>query len=134
MATSFIKDSKQARLLLGLAKREFQFLKAIAESEVFYNEFFGFHVQQTIEKLFKAWLAILNVAYPHTHDLKVLLDTLNEQQADTTKFTHLTIYTPYSVQIRYEGMEVEALPIDKNHAIQCLEELFQVVERKLEED
>lgn len=44
MATSFIKDSKQARLLLGLAKREFQFLKAIAESEVFYNEFFGFHV------------------------------------------------------------------------------------------
>lgn len=134
MATSFIKDSKQARLLFGLAKREFQFLKAIAESEVFYNEFFGFHVQQTIEKLFKAWLAILNVAYPHTHDLKVLLDTLNEQQADTTKFTHLTIYTPYSVRIRYEGMEVEDLPIDKTHAIQCLEELFQVVERKLEED
>ena len=134
MATSFIIDDKQARLLFGLAKREFLFLKATSESEMFYNELFGFHVQQIIEKLFKAWLAILNVAYPHTHDLKLLLNTLNEQQADVAKFTHLTIYTPCSVQIRYEGMEVEALPVDKNHAIQCLEELFQVVERKLEED
>ena len=76
MATSFIKDDKQARLLFGLAKREFLFLKATSESEMFYNELFGFHVQQIIEKLFKAWLAILNVAYPHTHDLKLLLNTV----------------------------------------------------------
>lgn len=134
MATSFINDGKQARLLIELAKREFRFLKSTAENEEFFDEFFGFHVQQIVEKLFKAWLAILNVAYPKTHDLKILLNMLNEQRADTSKFTHLTKFTPYAVTIRYGDIEIRDLPISKNHAIQSIEELLQVVEGKLEED
>jgi hypothetical protein len=40
------------------------------------DELIGFHAQQAVEKLLKAWLAHLGVDYPRTHSLGTLVEIL----------------------------------------------------------
>jgi len=74
-----MSNHKQAEVLLSAAYRDFRALKGMLDTETFADEVFGFHVQQAVEKALKAWLAILGVVYPFTHDLSVLLQQLEDQ-------------------------------------------------------
>jgi len=63
----------------------------------------SFHLQQTVEKLFKALLASKNIDYPKTHDLMLLLDL------SLPEFPHLHRYredligmASYAVDMRYD--------------------------------
>ena len=71
-----MRDLRQARAVLEMAHKDFKALKGMMCREVFDEEIFGFHVQQTIEKSLKAWLALLGKEYPLTHDISALLDLL----------------------------------------------------------
>lgn len=93
-----------------------------------------FMFNRSLRNCSRLWLTILNFEYPITNDLERLLNMLNEQQADVSKFTHLTIFTPYSARLKHDIVNTIELSFDKNHAIQSIEELLQIVERKLEED
>lgn len=59
---------EEACLLLAAANRDFRALRGMTDSSVFADEIFGFHAQQAAEKALKAWLAVLDVEYPRTHD------------------------------------------------------------------
>ena len=53
-----MSDVKQARVLIGAARRDFLALGGMRDEDVFADEIFGLHVQQAAEKLFKAWIAL----------------------------------------------------------------------------
>lgn len=64
--------------------------------ELFSDEIFGQHVQQSVEKLIKAWLVALNETYPRTHNLSALLRRLEKSGCDVTDYWDLTDFTPFS--------------------------------------
>ncbi|NIR50348.1 HEPN domain-containing protein [candidate division KSB1 bacterium] len=39
-------------------------------SKMFDDEIFGFHAQQAVEKVVKAWPNLLGIVYPRTHDFR----------------------------------------------------------------
>jgi len=62
----------------------------------------GFHLQQTVEKSLKAWLAFKSADYPKTHDLSLLLGLLEDRGESIDSFWSLLELNSFAVQFRYE--------------------------------
>ena len=108
-----MSDLKQALLLLAAAKRDSPALHGMSDPDVFADEMFGFHAQQTVEKLLKAWLASLGETYPLSHDLASLLDMLSARGLDVARFDELVDYTRYAVRLRYAPADPGTKPLDR---------------------
>lgn len=106
-----------ARSLLALARDDLKASrKMVQDVEDFSDAIFGFHIQQTIEKTFKAWLAALAVEYPKTHELHRLLMLLEENGAAIDQCHWVEEFNPFAVQFRYEyGLWDE--PLDRDQAV-----------------
>ncbi|SNT38331.1 HEPN domain-containing protein [Granulicella rosea] len=67
------------------------------------DQIYGFHAQQSCEKLMKALLTAHGVAYPFTHILAVLIKelTVHNELLPVTSFD-LKRLEPYAVQLRYD--------------------------------
>ena len=124
-----MSDVKCARVLMEAANRDIEALRGMADASVFADEIFGFHVQQGTEKLFKAWIALLGKTYPLTHNLAALLNLLADQGIDTMPFQELIGYTAYAVEFRYEGIDSDADPIDRESTLAHIETLQERVQR-----
>ena len=59
--------------MLRTAYRDLKALGGMLDAEVFADEIFGFHVQQMVEKCLKAWMCVLGITYPFTHQINRLL-------------------------------------------------------------
>jgi len=72
---------------------------------------FGFHAQQTVEKLFKALLSQLSIAFDYTHDISKLAKQLTEAgenlPAGAIAFTELT---RFAVVYRYDSIPDLEIP------------------------
>jgi HEPN domain-containing protein len=95
-------DREHATLLLRLARRDLNALIGMGKSDLFADEIFGFHAQQTVEKALKAWLSARGAVYPLTHELSRLLALLENTGVDVEPFWPLCRFTPFAVQARYE--------------------------------
>jgi len=115
----------EIELLLTMARKDLKALSGMTDADIFAEEIFGFHAQQAIEKALKAWLAWLDVEYPRTHDLSLLLSLLQAREADVAPFGELIEYTPYAVQLRYEAFDALAEPLDR---LETIRRVCQVVE------
>ena len=73
----YMKDIKHARLMLDMARKDFNALEGMNNVEIFDDEIFGFHAQQAVEKTIKAWLSLVGASYPKIHDLEELLHFWN---------------------------------------------------------
>ena len=124
-----MSDHKCARALLDVADQDIRALRALLGTDVG-DGVFGFHVQQAAEKSFKAWLALLGVRFPLTHDLGVLMGLLKET-VDATPFMPLRVYTPFGVQFRYQAVEWET-PIHRETVLEQAEALWRHVAEELE--
>ena len=87
----------------------------------FYDEVFGQHVQQAVEKFLKAWLCLLGEQYPFRHDLQELMGLLEEQGSLVEDFTALVQYTPYASELRYLDNKIE--PLKRSEAVRLVEKL-----------
>ena len=125
-----MSDLKCARLMLRSAEGDLRSLLILAAEGP--EEGFGFHVQQALEKAFKAWLALLGELYL-THDLEVLLDRLAAVGADIDPWREIGRYTPYAVQFRYTGVDPDTEAIDRDAAAASVRKLLSKVERELAE-
>lgn len=125
-----MSDPKQTHLLLAAAERDFNALCGMQDAAVFADEIFGFHVQQAVEKLFKAWLALLGETYPTTHNLARLSEMLNAHGAEVGHFAGLVEFTPYAVQFRYAPGQPSSIPLSRNEAVEGVQALFEVVRRQ----
>ena len=128
-----MSDLEHVRTLLEAADRDISALRGMRDTVVFADEIFGFHTQQAVEKLFKAWLALLGEIYPLTHDLDLLLDLLQAQDTSAARFRNLVEYTPFAVQFRYDAIEPDAIPTNRDEALQRLESLRQHVRQQVTE-
>ena len=64
----------------------------------------AFHAQQAAEKFLKAYLSLLQVEFPKTHDLDKLIELLPEKQKEPLeKIDELTWLSKYAVMVRYPG-------------------------------
>ena len=100
---------------------------------VFADEIFGFHAQQAVEKLLKAWLASLGETYPLSHDLASLLDMLSVRSLDVARFDELVDYTRYAVRLRYAAADPGAKPLDRSKTVGQVDVLLEEVRRRLAE-
>lgn len=65
-----------------------------------------FHCQQCVEKYLKAILVGINIRFPRTHDLAVLLELCLPCVASLEAIRDdLAALNPYSVQLRYPGFD-----------------------------
>lgn len=106
-------DREHARGLLEVADRDLRALKGMADAEVFADEIFGFHAQQAVEKALKAWIAALGGEYPYSHDISVLLTTLEELQQVVDDLWELVELNAFAVQLRYEMLTCPEERLDR---------------------
>ena len=119
-------DLEQARLLAALAARDLQTIRHMTDPACFADEIFGFHAQQAAEKAFKAWLCLRGLAYPLTHDLRLLFGQLEDASAqDVQPFENLVALSDYAVQYRYAFSAEE--PVDRAAMLQQVEALVNFV-------
>ena len=128
-----MSDLEQARELLAAAERDLSALRGMGDAQIFADEIFGFHVQQAVEKSFKAWLALLGETYPTTHNLARLLEALRTREPEAVRFEDLTAYTPYAVRLRYAGAEPRGKPLDRGAILPRVEALLEQVRRPIED-
>ena len=128
-----MSDLKQARLLLIAAQRDDSALHGMGDPAVFADEIFGFHAQQAIEKLLKAWLASLGETYPLSHDLASLLDMLSAHDSDIARFDELVDYTRYAVRLRYASADPGTKRLDRGETVGQVGVLLEEVRRRLAE-
>lgn len=99
-----MSDPKHARLMLEMASADIQALQHMTDAGKFAESVFGFHCQQAVEKLLKAWLSLEGIGYPRTHDLRTLMRLIDERLPDTlAPFLDLVDLTDFAVQFRYEA-------------------------------
>lgn len=122
-----------AREMLEIAAMDLKSLRHMLDPAKHMDEVFGFHAQQAIEKSLKAWLSQLDVDYPHIHHLGSLLKQLAEMGEDVSSFWHLTDYTIFGVQYRYELLGDREEPLDRHTVLDAVEKLHWHVERLISE-
>lgn len=129
-----MSDPKHARLMLGIAGSDRKALHHMVDADSFDDVIFGFHAQQAVEKAFKAWLSWRGVAYPRTHDLKVLYRLLEDQgEPGLEEFIGLVDLTDFAVQFRYD-LIAELEPLDRSTVISRVDALFAHVEQWLQRE
>lgn len=95
-------DLDHARQMLNIARRDLKALGGMLEPDIFAYEIFGFHAQQTAEKALKAWISTLGGSYGFTHDLGLLLKSLQDLGADCSTYSDLPDLTIFAVHFRYD--------------------------------
>jgi HEPN domain-containing protein len=126
---SSMNDLDHARSLLEMAMGDLNSLRGMTEStsagkDFFSDEVFGFHAQQSAEKCLKAWVAALGKSYPRTHDLMVLIDTLNAEGEDTSSLNSLVDLNPFAVQYRYESLDSDDEELDRTSVLNEVQSLY----------
>ena len=106
-------DRDHALLLLEMAGKDHKALANMQDAELFEEEIFGFHAQQVIEKVLKAWIASLGLTYPKSHDVSVLITILGDAGVDLSRFPDLEDYSIYAVQYRYEAYDATEENLDR---------------------
>jgi HEPN domain-containing protein len=125
---------EHARELLTLAQRDFRALQGMLDAETFADEIFGFHAQQAVEKTLKAWLSLIGVEYPRTHDLEELLELLEERAEPILEaFYDLVDLTDFAVQFRYRIFEDAEGRLNRGMMIRQVSDLVVHVETLIRE-
>ena len=126
------RELMHARELLDAAERGMSALRGMEDADVFADEIYGFHVQQAVEKSFKAWLALLGEKYPTTHDLARLLEPLKEREPEAAGFEDLAEFTRFAVRFRCMQVEPDNEPLDRGAILPRMEVLQERVRRLAE--
>ena len=92
-----MRDIDTALKLLQKANNDLTALIHMQDEESFSEEIFGFHLQQAVEKSLKAWLSVLGILYPKTHDLNLLVRMLEKSGQEISAYENFVEYNVYAV-------------------------------------
>jgi HEPN domain-containing protein len=103
-----VNAPRETIVMLDRAEDDLLAAQNMLDSETFTDRIFGFHAQQAVEKLFKAWLWYLDCSPPFTHNLASLLKLLIEAGAQCPdSFRRLCDLTDYAVIFRYSQDSID---------------------------
>ena len=106
-------------------------LDAVIESDKVSDEVVGFHCQQAAEKMLKALLSDLGVAFHKTHELGALMDALARSGAPLPgEFENLDMLTPFGAVYRYDDYDGTE-PLNRAETRKMLRSLRAWVEERL---
>ena len=124
-----MNDVDEARILMKMAQKDFKAMQGMKDAMLFDEEIFGFHAQQAVEKILKAWLTLLGIKYPRTHDLSLLFYLLEEKGTICTRYLDLVELNAFAVQFRYNAFDMEDERLDRPALIRHIEELKRKIEQ-----
>lgn len=127
-----MSDIEHAENMLSLASHDLNALKGMLDIEVFAENIFGFHAQQAIEKLLKAWISALGGTYPFIHDIEELIEILESMNCDVEGLQIYTDYNPFAVQFRYTEYDIGEEPIDRHDTVNKIQALYDKVKEMIE--
>lgn len=104
-----MSEGDLASRLLVLARRDHRAAELLRDQPEVGDGIIGFHAQQAAEKALKAWLTILGIDFPWTHDLSLLIHKLEEGGAEVRNLWALLDLNPFAVQFRYDILDDEPL-------------------------
>ena len=124
-------DLDQARSLISMARKDLKAIEILSTAEGADDEIVGYHAQQAVEKATKAWLCLLDVEYPWTHDLRALMASLEQAGAELpTNADTLIDLTDFAVQYRYEAMMVDE-SIDRKETLSAVRSFVDLVAARI---
>lgn len=97
-----MRDLRHAEALVDIAEIDLTVLREMSDKILFSSPVFVFHARQTIEKLLKSWLVILQIKYQSTHGIAQLLQLIGNQDTEAEQFEDSRELSPYAVIVRYE--------------------------------
>ena len=104
-----MKRREQALLFLKKAAEDEALLDEVLSSRRISDDIVGFHCQQAAEKLLKALLSELGIRFRKTHDVRELMDLLEDAGCHIPEsLLDLDTLTPYGTLFRYEAIPSEA--------------------------
>jgi HEPN domain-containing protein len=112
--------------LLTLARRDLRAAEILRDEQDVGDGIVGFHIQQAAEKALKAWLTILGIDFPRTHDLSLLIHRLSNAGVEVESLWELLDLNPFAVQLRYEILDDE--PLDQEVTLEQVTALLNHVE------
>jgi HEPN domain-containing protein len=104
------QPSELARRFLSLADRDIKVFRKLVNDPDIDDEAVGFHAQQAVEKCMKAVLALHQIEFRKTHDLRALIDLLEEHGLTRPPLLDaIKRLNPFAVVLRYDFIELGAL-------------------------
>lgn len=126
-----MKRREQALLFLRKAAQDESLLDAVLDVETVSDEVYGFHCQQAAEKMLKALLSNAGAAFPKTHDIGALMESLARADNSLPEvFKDLDAFTPFGAIYRYEDFE-PGLSLDRQTARNILRKLRIWIEERM---
>jgi len=126
-----MKRLQMVRVLLHKAAQDEAVLEALVNDPKFDDDTVGFHAQQAVEKLLKAWLSYLGVDYPKVHRLETLLDLLEAGgKAVPGELAEVTRLTPFATVFRYDDLPLAA-DIDRKGLLPLVRKVRAYVEKEI---
>jgi len=101
-----MSPAEQAARFLKKAAEDEAVLDLILASDKISDDVVGFHAQQAAEKLLKALLSSLGIAFRRTHDLRGLIEALQDGGCAVPEaLVAIEVLTPYGTLYRYEDLD-----------------------------
>lgn len=123
MSSPELEPSQLAAILARKATEDAVALSEFEGNPNIADSILGFHAQQAIEKWLKAVLAGKGVDFEYTHDLRRLIELVDELGITFPFITgEIVMYTEFAVPLRYEDL-LDAEPLDRGAAVTLINEV-----------
>jgi len=118
-----LEPSQLAAILARKATEDAVALSEFEGNSNIADSILGFHAQQAIEKWLKAVLADKGIDFEYTHDLRRLIELVEELGFNFPFITgEIVMYTEFAVPLRYEDL-LDAEPLDRGAAVTLIGEV-----------
>lgn len=123
MSSPELEPSQLAAILARKAAEDAVALSEFEGNSNIADSILGFHAQQAIEKWLKAVLADKGIDFEYTHDLRRLIELVEELGIIFPFITgEIVMYTEFAVPLRYEDL-LDAEPLDRGAAVTLISEV-----------
>ena len=125
-----LAEFEEAQLLLRKAREDADAVAKLAPDGNTADAIVGFHAQQAVEKALKAVLAAFGEDFPWTHDLRYLIERLDDLETPPPSSLHeVRVLAPWAVEFRY-GETIDD-PLDREQAGELVTETIAWAEAQI---
>jgi HEPN domain-containing protein len=130
-ASLSLPEFEEAQLLLRKAREDADAAAKLAPDGSTADTIVGFHAQQAVEKALKAVLAAFGEDFPWTHDLRYLIERLDDIETPPPSSLHeVRVLAPWAVEFRY-GETIDD-PLDRKQAVALAKEAVEWARNQVE--